>query len=639
MSVKKSFQVLLSSLVILVLAFSALPAQSAHAAPTPYYVSKLGSDIDSVCTGKSPLAAASAVLKACAFATIEKAVATAAADDTIEVIPTNSGDTFTITATITLNKAVHLIIDSGTVIKAGGALAAPMFLVTAGGVRISGAKLTYTAYPTINNPFNTSTHAIKVNAGISDLVIDNLKFDGANGAVAGTPGSAIYFASGTAQSNVQIVDNIFSGYPGTGNLAIVFNSVPTGVFDVNGNYFQNQVKPDIDILSLSSYTATFPQFTYNNWFVSPDTAYESVIYSYTTPIVRVATAWSSTESNIAKQSLVTENSTHAEIKIVAPEITSVISGNNISFDVMARGEGLTGLQFSMQYPSTKLIYKSANFTGSAFSQYTGTGLDQTANIDTNVSNIITFHGLTKPLGVPTSPAVLTWDDRWVKVATFTFEGDGETDSDASISLVTSPYNALFAMAPSNGPSNNIYGIVDSTSLDISVKAPTTTVTGTVSMQGRIARDGAIVTISEDVLSYAAVEATSIDQMVDNVSLSPVHYSTGYLVTITKLGYLDVNNGLEKTFDVSLDSKIIRAIELKGGDADGSDSIDVNDANLIGADYGTVGDDDPISFTDINSSGAVDIYDLALMGGNYDTDSVDAYGQGNNGWLPSPVNNQ
>ena len=638
MSVKKSFQVLLSSLVILVLAFSALPAQSAHAAPTPYYVSKLGSDIDSVCTGKSPLAAASAVLKACAFATIEKAVATAAADDTIEVIPVSSGDTFTITATITLNKAVHLIIDSGTVIKAGGALAAPLFLVTAGGVRISGAKLTYTAYPTINNPFNTSTHAIKVNAGISDLVIDNLKFDGANGAVAGTPGSAIYFASGTAQSNVQIVDNIFSGYPGTGNLAIVFNSVPTGVFDVNGNYFQNQVKPDIDILSLSSYTATFPQFTYNNWFVSPDTAYELVIYSYTTPIVRVATAWSSTESNIAKQSLVTENSTHAEIKIVPPEITTVISGNNISFDVMARGEGLTGLQFSMQYPSTKLIYMSADFTDSAFSQYTGAGTDH-ANIDTTVSNIITFHGLTKPLvveGSLTSPAVLTWDDRWVKVATFTFKGDGETDSDASISLVTSPYNALFAMAPSNGPSNNIYGIVDSTSLDISVKAPTTTVTGTVSMQGRIARDGAIVTIS--IVGKDTVQATSIDQMVDNVSLSPVPYSTGYLVTITKLGYLDVNSDLEKHFDVSLNSKIIRTIELKGGDADGNDMVNVNDANLIGTDYGLPGHSDSDNFSDINSSGAVDIYDLALMGGNYDTDSVDAYGQGNDLWQPSPVNN-
>jgi hypothetical protein len=62
---------------------------------------------------------------------------------------------------------------------------------------------------------------------------------------------------------------------------------------------------------------------------------------------------------------------------------------------------------------------------------------------------------------------------------------------------------------------------------------------------------------------------------------------------------------------------LSTIVLMGGDANDNDTVDVNDAGLIGGQYGG-SPTCPLtgSCADVNGDGKVDILDLTLMGGNY-----------------------
>jgi hypothetical protein len=58
-----------------------------------------------------------------------------------------------------------------------------------------------------------------------------------------------------------------------------------------------------------------------------------------------------------------------------------------------------------------------------------------------------------------------------------------------------------------------------------------------------------------------------------------------------------------------------ATVLKGGNANGNDSIDIGDATLVAANFGLhipPGD----ARADINGDGIIDVRDLAILGGNY-----------------------
>ena len=150
------------------------------------------------------------------------------------------------------------------------------------------------------------------------------------------------------------------------------------------------------------------------------------------------------------------------------------------------------------------------------------------------------------------------------------------------------------------------------------------VTGTVSMQGRTFRGGVLMTLTANAVPYGPYGVTSINHISNNLSFANVPADT-YTITITMARYLDlvVNEYITKV--ILVDGNItIASLELKGGDANDDNIVDVGDASIIGTQYGKIG-----SNGDVNYSGWVDIFDLALVGGNYGADSASAYGS----WTP------
>ena len=181
----------------------------------------------------------------------------------------------------------------------------------------------------------------------------------------------------------------------------------------------------------------------------------------------------------------------------------------------------------------------------------------------------------------------------------------------------------FAMSPNAGPSNNIYAnaLTDSTVTIFSNFA----VTATVSTQGRMDRSGIQMFFSTGLFQgYGPYQATSTNTLANNVSFSSVVADT-YTITTHFARYLNVTIASGKSKVISALASLA-GLELKGGDANGDDAIDIGDAGIIGGQYGNSGSS---LNGDINYSGTVDIFDLALMGGNYGLTSATAYAT----WVP------
>ncbi|MCX6078406.1 MAG: hypothetical protein NTW32_02630 [Chloroflexi bacterium] len=607
-------------MISLVLAVSLLPGYFVSAAgQTTWYVQSNGSDAN--CDGKLNRAAANGV-SVCAFQSIRHAVDSASSGDTIKIIPISYQEVVTISSSITINKALHIAIQSGLVLRAGAALAAPMFSISGSGVRISGERTGWDAYSIINNPYNQAAHAIVVGSGVNSLIIDNLYFLGSYS----TPGSAIYFAGGSPVNNLQIVNNIFAEYI---NIPVInFYDNPTGVVDIQGNSFAWNGQPIIKFSNLAAINQISTNLEYNNWGWDP-----FLMGIGATGVLEVGGQAYSDWRDRADIEAMLAPWTYANLEIAELNADTVISGRDFDFKVRIKGNNLTGVSFILSYPKDKLEYKNVS-VNALFS-------DTTANLTNAYKNNITFtndssqtylhfHALT-PLTNGTrasslNDALMSWTD----LATFTFTAMGDVNADASITLDGTPYHSNFSMSPGSGPSNIIYGNLVQTPLDISVKAPYTDVTGSLSMQGRIDRSGANVTLTT---GSTSVSADSIDKMTTNVTLASLPFLNDYQVTISKFGYLAITAGSDKSFDVTLTSTTLAPLELKGGDANGDNIITVNDANLIGADYAkteaSITQESKTHFTDINSSGRVDVFDLALMGGNYDTSSASAYAS----WSP------
>ena len=151
------------------------------------------------------------------------------------------------------------------------------------------------------------------------------------------------------------------------------------------------------------------------------------------------------------------------------------------------------------------------------------------------------------------------------------------------------------------------------------------VTGTVSMQGRTYRGGVLVTLTGPALfAYGPYTATSLDVISSNVSFSNVAENT-YTVTVTHARYLDVSSDLMKTRLVNAAPTVLTSLELKGGDANDDQNVNLGDASAIGSNYGATGDIN----ADVNFSGRVDVFDLAMVGGNFTLNAANAYA----GWAP------
>jgi len=168
------------------------------------------------------------------------------------------------------------------------------------------------------------------------------------------------------------------------------------------------------------------------------------------------------------------------------------------------------------------------------------------------------------------------------------------------------------------------------------------VTGTFSMQGNPSRAGIPVTFTWGG-TFATYGPTGFSSAAisNNFSLA-LTYGGSYTITTLQPRYLNIycneNTGdtipdLCKKITVSANYSL-PALQLRAGNAvwlDGNNIIDLNDANLVGTQWGQAGNPSLIiDHGDVNFDNKVSIQDLALVGGNYSLTSAGAYGTT---WVP------
>ena len=568
MNHNKKAQVLFSVLLILALAVGMSPAGSAKAYGThTIYVRPNGDD--SLCNGTTNVNY-SVGDSDCAKLTITGALAIAVTGDTISVNNGIAPWNMTISAPITVSKAVEIVLaDNVFIIPSIGGC----FIIATSGVRISAEHATYAGC------FGVNAHYITVNDKVSNVIIDGLLLQG-SGSGSNASDVGIYFAGDV--TNVQVVNNYFINILNGTDLQ--FTSMPAGIADIKGNYFESTALGAVSFPT----TNTF-DMTYNSWgsYSGPMTIDTDAMKNTATPAAytpftyaRVAFAFDSGHSS-----------------------ATAIVGDTVTVSVQISAKNLTGADFVVTFPKDQLTFVSASMTNSL--------LPNRAVLDSTTANIdgkIKFHGLAGN-GSTTYTAL---NDSAALVYTLTFTADHTGNGPIYVDY----FDQSFSMNPGSGPSNMIPARAPST--DFTVEAAGD-VLATVSMQGRIARDNAVMKFWQS--SAEKFSATSLDKMVNNLSFLTVPDGT-YTVTIAKPGYLSLLSTLGKTAAFSSGHRTLNSLELKGGDADGNNVITVLDAEAIGSDYGyTGGANTSGKFTDINSSGLVDIYDLALMGGNYELSSV------------------
>jgi len=139
---------------------------------------------------------------------------------------------------------------------------------------------------------------------------------------------------------------------------------------------------------------------------------------------------------------------------------------------------------------------------------------------------------------------------------------------------------------------------------------TTTVTGTVDLQGRGDESGAVASISTGLLYGWAASPNTTDPLGDYAFTDLT--DDQYTVSIEMARYLDASAVITVTGDL----QELPPVELLAGDANDSDFIDISDMSIIGGQYGFDGPDITDQRADINADGLVDIVDLVLAGGNY-----------------------
>ena len=153
------------------------------------------------------------------------------------------------------------------------------------------------------------------------------------------------------------------------------------------------------------------------------------------------------------------------------------------------------------------------------------------------------------------------------------------------------------------------------------------VTGTVSMQGRLATAGVPFTLTGPVgFAFGPYTVPSVEGASGNVTFTNLAVGT-YTLTTLQPRYLNITADLAKTINIATDTDIT-ALWLRGGNAIWTDNlIDNLDLGKITSGY-TAG----ITLhpdADVNFDNKINIQDLALVGGNYDLDSATAYST----WLP------
>jgi len=162
-------------------------------------------------------------------------------------------------------------------------------------------------------------------------------------------------------------------------------------------------------------------------------------------------------------------------------------------------------------------------------------------------------------------------------------------------------------------------------MNVTVEVSYISVTGTVSMQGRVTRAGVPVTLTGT--TFGPYTTTSIEQLSNNLVFAEV-VPGEYAITTNQPRYLNLkmsvtpgDGGLtaSKIVILSASRLVLMNLELVAGNAMWSDNvINIFDAVVVGTTFGTNGEGD------VNFDGRVNIQDLALVGGNYRRSSASAY---------------
>jgi hypothetical protein len=512
------------------------------------------------------------------------------------------------------------------------------------------------------------SHGIVVNAGLEDVRIIGIEFDG-TGQVTG---DGIHFNG--AITDFQIVDNYFHDLDGSG---IEFGGTITNNLGIQGNLFKNNF--DVAIAATVPVDAQF-----NNW---------------------------NSKTVITLANVDTSNWTFADLSLVSsgtPWTNQVVSGQTISYAVKANLQNVKGAEFTLNFPANlaytsstpgaifdneyvtagagTLLFKLYNLASAAESGDNVTLFTVTFTANATGSANLTFDAATDKFSmVPTSEIspstnvyansltngtvnvitlpTLTWVDAFPTYAagipqaftltvtngtggTFTpvlsFTGTGITvGGNTTVSTLASGESTVLNLTitfANPGAQSVVVNLTDPAATpattvlatlthDVTVNA-NFTVTGTISMQGRTFRGGVPVLLTNLGLEpYGPFPGTSTNVLGNNLLITNVAQANYSFIT-DQDRYLDVIAANNKSIAIT-GNKTITALELKGGDANDDNEIEVGDAGIIGGVYGQSGN----LQADVNYSGKVDIFDLALVGGNYGLTSVTAYGIGDLIWIP------
>ncbi len=231
-----------------------------------------------------------------------------------------------------------------------------------------------------------------------------------------------------------------------------------------------------------------------------------------------------------------------------------------------------------------------------------------ADATLKVYNGSSFVAVTCTAGICTVPVVLTGG-----TATLQFE--------VTFNTAETPVISASLYETSTDPDWLLHTLAGSTT----TVSANYTVTGMVTMQGRVFRGGVPALLTKlNLTVYGPFPATSLDIAPGNLVWTNIPVGQ-YLFTTSQPRYLNVTVDLGKTFTLGADYTM-NSLELKGGDADDNAKIELADASIVGGKYGTgtIADN-----ADVNFDGKVNIFDLALVGGNYNLTSATAYGT----WTP------
>jgi hypothetical protein len=469
---------------------------------------------------------------------------------------------------------LKFLLTDGTIIENNS----PCFTINADNTKITTESIGgATCVPT------NGSNGIDVAGGLTDIIIEGIEIDG-KGEEEDT-GDGINFAG--AVTGVILRDNFIHDLDGDG---VVFSEAPAGTVQVQGNLFM-----DNDGFGLNAPSNL--DVTYNAWgdVDGPESGVDlPTVITSSAPWTHVDLFLNDTGTTLFEDEVL---------------VTTHSSYDTITYEVKANLMNATGADFELSYDDSKLEVVDTNL-GSVFTTPVEASEGTGSVIDDSVPGVISFAGYSHD----------EQSGEGVVLFEVTFKGIEAGTSALSFG------EDMFSMAPENGgPSVNIYA-TELADGEVLVRDHFSVI-GTVSMQGRSERSGVLMTLSAQNFGYGPFSATSTGLISsNNLSFSEVVEDL-YLITIEQDRYLDVTSASNKTIDVN-GALSLAAIELLGGDVNGSDAIGVDDASVIGGDYGRSGTENT---GDANFDGVVNIQDLALVGGNFDLTSANAYVD----WLSIP----